>query len=88
MDVADARDVSSVFGEVLRDRRLALDISQEELAFRAGIDRTFVSRMERGLRQPTVTSLIALGAALGISATELVRELERRIRAGIQAEKG
>lgn len=51
-------------------------MSQEELAFRAGVDRTFVSRIERGLRQPTITTLIGLGLALGVSAAELVRETE------------
>ncbi|WAW10985.1 helix-turn-helix domain-containing protein [Oxalobacter vibrioformis] len=80
MDITDAPNIPSIFGEVLRDKRLALNISQEELAFRAGVDRTFVSRIERGLRQPTITSLIALSSALGISATELIKTTELRIK--------
>ena len=81
MDTTDAPSISFIFGEVLRDKRLALKISQEELAFRAGVDRTFVSRIERGLRQPTITSLIALSSALGISATKLIKATEQRIKA-------
>lgn len=69
-------DIGSIFGEVLKRHRSVLNVSQEELAFRAGVDRTFVSRLERGIRQPTVTTLIGLGLALGISAAELVRETE------------
>jgi transcriptional regulator with XRE-family HTH domain len=75
-----ATDIGSIFGDVLKRRRSALNIPQEELAFRAGVDRTFISRLERGLRQPTITTLIRLGAALGISATDLVRDTEIEIK--------
>lgn len=73
-------DIGSIFGDVLRRRRSALNVSQEELAFRAGVDRTFISRLERGIRQPTITTLIGLGIALGISAADLVRETEAEWR--------
>ncbi|MFT3963725.1 helix-turn-helix domain-containing protein [Propionivibrio sp.] len=69
-------DIGPTFGSVLKRYRSALNVSQEELAFRAGVDRTFVSRLERGIRQPTITTLIGLGLALGVSAAELVRETE------------
>jgi transcriptional regulator with XRE-family HTH domain len=69
--------IGQIFGDVLRRYRSDRNISQEELAYRAGIDRTFVSRLERGIRQPTVTTLIGLGQALGVSAAELVREMEK-----------
>lgn len=70
-------DVGQIFGEVLQRHRLARNLSQEELAFQADIDRTFVSRLERGIRQPTITTLIGIGQALGVSAAELVRETEK-----------
>jgi transcriptional regulator with XRE-family HTH domain len=70
-------DVSNVFGDVLRRYRVERDISQEELAYLAGVDRTFVSRLERGLRQPTMTTLIGIGLALGVSAADMVRETEQ-----------
>ena len=73
-------NLGPVFGEVLRRYRTDMNISQEELAFRAGVDRTFVSRIERGIRQPTITTLVGLGLALGISAAELVREVEAEYR--------
>jgi len=69
-------DIGSIFGGVLQRHRGKAGVSQEELAFRAGLDRTFVSRLERGIRQPTITTLISLAEALGISATDLVRETE------------
>ncbi|MBQ7627234.1 MAG: helix-turn-helix transcriptional regulator [Rhodocyclaceae bacterium] len=70
-------DIGQIFGEVLRRYRSDRGISQEELAYRADVDRTFVSRLERGIRQPTITTLIGLGKALGVSAAELVEEAER-----------
>jgi len=69
------------FGKVLRRYRSEKNLSQEELAYRADIDRTFVSRLERGIRQPTMTTLIGLGQALGISAADLVQETEKEYRA-------
>lgn len=70
-------DIGPVFGAVLKRYRTELNISQEELAFRAGVDRTYISRLERGTRQPTITTLIGLGIAMGIPAADLVAETER-----------
>jgi transcriptional regulator with XRE-family HTH domain len=69
--------IAGIFGVVLQKHRVALGISQEELAFRAEVDRTFVSRLERGLRQPTITTLFNLGDALGVAPATLVLETER-----------
>jgi transcriptional regulator with XRE-family HTH domain len=52
--------------------RLALGISQEDLAGRAGLDRTYVSGIERGVRNPTLFILWRLANALGIKAQQLV----------------
>ena len=73
----EIKDINQIFGDVLRRYRSDRSISQEELAFQAGVDRTFVSRLERGIRQPTITTLIGLGQALGVSAAELVQETEK-----------
>lgn len=77
MASAENIEIGQIFGEVLRRHRSVLNISQEELAFQAGVDRTFVSRLERGMRQPTITTLIGIGQALGVSAADLVRETEK-----------
>ena len=59
-----ASHVSKAFGRVLREQRLNMDLSQEALALAADVDRTFVSQMERGIRQPTLTTLFKLAGAL------------------------
>ena len=77
MTSTEITDIGKIFGEVLRRYRSDRNISQEELAHRAEVDRTFVSRLERGVRQPTITTLIGLGQALGVSAADLVQEAEK-----------
>ena len=64
--------VSSAFGRVLREYRLKAVLSQEALALEAGIDRTFVSLLERGRRQPSLETVFQLAKVLGVSAATLV----------------
>jgi transcriptional regulator with XRE-family HTH domain len=72
--------ISTVFGQVLREQRLSRQLSQEELALAADVDRTFVSQMERGIRQPTITTLMKLASALGIQPSTLVIRMEKLLR--------
>ena len=53
----------------LRSLRVAAGLSQESLAVDAEIDRTYVSRLERGLENPTVAVLERLAGALSVSIT-------------------
>jgi transcriptional regulator with XRE-family HTH domain len=64
--------VAAAFGEVLRDLRQRAGLSQEALAGAAEVDRTYVSLLERGLRQPTLETLFRLAGALGASPTTMV----------------
>jgi transcriptional regulator with XRE-family HTH domain len=72
--------ISTIFGQVLREQRISRDLSQEELALAADVDRTFVSQMERGIRQPTITTLIKLAGALGIQPSTLIVRMEKLLR--------
>lgn len=76
MAKSDPQDIGAIFGGVLQRHRARAGLNQEDLAFGAGVDRTFVSRLERGIRQPTITTLIGLADALGMSASTLVAETE------------
>lgn len=64
--------ISSAFGHVLREARVKASMSQEALALDAGIDRTFVSMLERGKRQPTLDTLFRLAKVLGVSPATMV----------------
>lgn len=60
----------------VRAARKAMNISQEELAFRAGIDRTYASQIERAIANPSLGIISALGDVLGQSSDELLRAPE------------
>ena len=64
------------FGQALRERRQAAAISQEELADRADLHRTYVSQLERGPKSPSLAAIEALAGALGVAAHELVLAAE------------
>lgn len=66
----------AIFGQVLKNIRKEQKVSQEELAFRSNLDRTYISMLERGIHQPTLNSLLAIAAALDMKAAELVGLVE------------
>jgi transcriptional regulator with XRE-family HTH domain len=66
-----------MLGDALRERRLAAGLSQEGLADKAGVDRTYVSILERDLQSPTVDMLIRLCRAMDVLASELLAEIEQ-----------
>jgi transcriptional regulator with XRE-family HTH domain len=78
--VVKADQLARDFGRVLRERRLAAGLSQERLALEAEVDRTFVSLLERGGRQPTLATLWRLAEALGVAPSELVTGVEKARR--------
>ncbi|MFZ6681945.1 helix-turn-helix domain-containing protein [Undibacterium sp. Tian12W] len=61
-----------VFGQNLRRARRLKDISQEELALRSELSRTYVSEVERGIRNVSIDNMDILSQALGIPLSELV----------------
>lgn len=71
--------VIEVFGNVLRELRESKQISQEKLAEYSELDRTYISLLERGLRQPTITTIFKLAKALDISPSELIGKVEDRV---------
>ena len=68
------------FGQVLRRLRKERQLSQESLALEAGIQRNYVSLIERGINQPTITILFKLAAALDIQPSLLLAEVEEITR--------
>ena len=72
------KELQRVFGESLREIREAAGYSQERLALECGLDRTYISLLERGLRQPSLGTIFQLGRALRIRPSRLVAKVERR----------
>jgi len=69
--------VCAGFGAAVRRLRTRLDLSQEEFADRVKIHRTYIGGIERGERNPTLTMITRIAAALNVSAAQLLREAEK-----------
>jgi transcriptional regulator with XRE-family HTH domain len=68
------------FGKLIAERRKALGISQEELAERADLDRTYISGLERGVRNPSLTAIVKAAKGFGITTEELLHGLEAKAK--------
>lgn len=65
-------DITVRFGRRLRDLRNELGQSQEEFAHRCGLDRTYISGIERGRRNVSLRNLEVIAGALGLTLSELM----------------
>ncbi len=74
-------DPAIAFGRVLRHVRKEANMTQEELALEAEVERNFVSLIERGVNQPTVRIIFRLANALGIAPSDLIARVELEIEA-------
>ncbi|MHB9052877.1 MAG: helix-turn-helix domain-containing protein [Thermoleophilia bacterium] len=67
------QDITLRFGERLRDLREARELSQEAFAYKAGLDRTYISGIERGKRNLAIRNIEKIAQALDISISELMK---------------
>lgn len=72
-------ELEAAFGQTLRDYRKRAKLSQEALALECDLDRTFISLLERGRRQPTLKTLFRIAKILKISPSELIAAVETRL---------
>jgi transcriptional regulator with XRE-family HTH domain len=66
----------AAFGQALRVFRLSAGLSQEQLGLESGVQRNFISLIETGHSQPTISTIFKLAAALNIRPSELVSQVE------------
>jgi transcriptional regulator with XRE-family HTH domain len=79
-------DTGLAFGKTLRKRRKEAGFTQEQLALEADIQRNYVSLIERGVNQPTITIIFKLAGALGCSPSSLVEDVEKLVSSGSQSD--
>ena len=63
--------VLAALGQNVRQRREARELTQEKLAEKAGLDPTYISGIERGLRNPGIRNVARLAKALGLTTARL-----------------
>jgi transcriptional regulator with XRE-family HTH domain len=68
-------DVRAAFGQRVRELRTKRGLSQEQLAARADLHWTYVSSIERGRRDPGLRTVVRIAVALGVTASDLMRDL-------------
>ncbi len=73
------KDWAQAFGKAVRAAREQLGVSQEKFGPLAGLDRTYISGIERGLRNPTLWVISRLAKGLELTPSELVRRTEERL---------
>lgn len=64
------------FGRALRQARLAAGLTQEGLSLESGVQRNFISLIELGQNQPTITTIFKLSVALNVTPSELIAATE------------
>jgi transcriptional regulator with XRE-family HTH domain len=67
----------AAFGEAIRQMRGELELSQEALAEACDLDRTYISGIERGSRNPSLTNILKIAAALKARPADLLARTER-----------
>jgi transcriptional regulator with XRE-family HTH domain len=70
-------DIRERFGFAIKARREELGVTQEELADRSGINRTYLSDVERGYRNICLLNIERVASALSVPLSELFKEVER-----------
>jgi transcriptional regulator with XRE-family HTH domain len=71
-----------MIGEELRTAREAAGLTQEELAFKAGVDRSYISLLENDRKSPTLDMLFRICKALGASLAVMITNIENKQRSG------
>ncbi len=72
----------AAFASTLRDERLRLCLTQEDLAERAEVSARFISFLETGRRQPSLSAFAAVSKGLGLPLSTLAAAVEKRLEAG------
>lgn len=70
-------NLATKFGNLLRDLRRKKGFTQQELAIDSDLDRTYISKLERGERMPTILTVFKIAGVLGVSPSSIMRELEK-----------
>ena len=73
---------SLAFGKVIRELRKGAGLTQEQLGLEAELRRTFVSLLDLGQQQPTLSTILKLSKALNVSASKIIELVEIELNLG------
>ena len=67
--------IKAIFGKVLKELRVERSLTQEKLAELADFDRTYIYRLEKGKREPSLSTILKLSDALKVSPGEILNRV-------------
>lgn len=70
------KTILTEFGKRVRSERLRQSLSQEDLAFKAGVHRTYIGMIERAEKNITLKNIEKIAKALGLKISDFFKELE------------
>jgi len=73
-------NISKALSLILKYNRHKVGLSQEELAYKCNLDRTYISLLERGKRNPTLNVLFSISSALNLTTSEFVKQIETMVQ--------
>lgn len=73
-------DLPNVFGEELRNRRESAGLSQEELAWKADVDRSYISQIELGKANPTIDIFYRLAEHINVTPGEFTEAVDNKLK--------
>ena len=73
----DADQFCIAFGQAVRRSRQRAGLSQEDMGFEAELDRTYISGVERGVRNPTLKIIFRIARALQVKPSTLIQRAEQ-----------
>ena len=76
--MAEENDIDIVLGKVIRELRLARNLSQEKLAELGEFERSYISKVENGERAIQFKTVVRFAEALGIKPSDLVQQFEKQ----------
>ena len=76
--MTNGKNIEKAFGQVVRDMRLERNLSQEKLSELSGLDRSYVSEIERGEKTASIRTLLKLANGLNTSSSSLIIDMEKR----------
>lgn len=72
--------IEEAFGETIKELRKINQISQEKLAEESNLDRSFISLLENGHKQPSLITIFQLAKAFNLSASKILSIVEEKIK--------
>jgi transcriptional regulator with XRE-family HTH domain len=72
--------IEEAFGQIIKAFRKELKLSQEKLADVSSLDRSFISLLESGKKQPSLITIFQLAKALNTSPSKILAAVEKRIQ--------